>query len=122
MTIKSFRDLEVWQRSMDLVVDVYKLTEMFPKHEQYGLTAQRRRAAVSTPSNVAEGSRQRTTAALIQFLRYALGSNAELETQLEIVSRLGYAEKESIATIESKTVRIAMMLHKLTSNLERSRS
>lgn len=106
---------------MDLVVDVYQLTDRFPRHELYGLAAQMRRAAVSTPSNVAEGSRQGTTASLIHYLRHALGSNAELETQLKIARRLGYGTDEAVRAAEELTVRVAMMLNKLTANLERAR-
>jgi four helix bundle protein len=121
MSIKSFSDLEVWQLAMDLVVDVYRLTTRFPTHELYGLSAQMRRAAISTPSNVAEGSRQGTTGSLIQYLRHALGSNAELETQLKIARRLGYGADDAVRAAEELTVRVAMMLNKLTANLERSR-
>ena len=122
MAIQSFRELEVWQVAVELVVEVYKLTDRFPRHELYGLSAQMRRAATSTPSNVAEGSRQGTTAALIQYLRHALGSNAELETQLEITRRLGYARAEEVGRLEELAVRVGKMLNKLTGNLERSRS
>ena len=122
MAIQSFRELEVWQVAMELVVATHRLTNTFPKHELYGLSAQMRRASVSTPSNIAEGSRQGTTSALIQYLRHALGSNAELETQLEIAKRLNYADAEEVVPIEELAVRVGKMLNKLTGNLERSRS
>jgi four helix bundle protein len=90
MTIKSYRDLEAWQASMDVVEHVYTLTKAFPSDERFGLTAQLRRAAVSIPSNVAEGASRRTTGAFINHVSIALGSHAEAETCIEIALRLGY--------------------------------
>lgn len=86
----SHKDLDVWKLSIDLVVDIYKLSESFPKSEVYGLTSQIRRAAVSIPSNIAEGSARKNTKEYIQFLYIALGSLAEMETQLIICQRLNY--------------------------------
>jgi four helix bundle protein len=86
--IKSFRDLVVWQRAVDLAVLIYKTTEQFPKAEMYGLTNQMRRASVSVASNIAEGY-NRSQAELRHFLEIARGSLAELETQLEIAQRIG---------------------------------
>lgn len=122
MGITSFRELEAWQVGMTLVTEVYRLTAQFPRHELSGLTTQLRRAASSIPSNVAEGSRQRTTAALTHYLRQALASGAEVETQLEIARRVGYRSEEEIRVGSELAVRVAMMLNKLVSNLERSRS
>lgn len=89
-----YRDLTVWQKSMDLVVRLYKYTETFPSHEQYGLTSQMRRAAVSIPSTLAEGSRRRGKDSR-QFLIIAYGSGAELETQIEASKRLGFGNEEN---------------------------
>jgi four helix bundle protein len=86
--IKSFRDLVVWQRAVDLAVLIYKTTEQFPKAEMYGLTNQMRRASVSVASNIAEGY-NRSQAELRHFPEIARGSLAELETQLEIAQRIG---------------------------------
>ena len=86
------KDLDVWKLSVDLVVDIYRLTESFPKNELYGLTSQIRRAAVSIPSNIAEGAARKNTKEFIQFLYISLGSIAEIDTQLIISQRLGYAE------------------------------
>ncbi len=86
--ISSYKDLIVWQRAVELVVEIYKLTEDFPKEEIYGLTAQMRRSAVSIPSNIAEGRFRGTKKDYSQFLRIAYGSGAELETQIEIAKRL----------------------------------
>jgi four helix bundle protein len=90
MEIKSHKDLEVYQKSMDLVIQIYKLTNSFPKEEQYGLISQLRRAAISVPSNIAEGSARKNTKEFIQFLYYSLGSTVEIETQIEISKRLHF--------------------------------
>ena len=88
--IKSHKDLKVWQESMTLVVQIYKISEDFPKHEVYGLTSQIRRAAVSIPSNIAEGAGRKGENEFTRFLYIALGSLSEVETQLEISQRLNY--------------------------------
>ncbi|HEV3342287.1 MAG TPA: four helix bundle protein [Pirellulales bacterium] len=85
-----FRELVVWQEAIALVTDVYRATQAFPKEEQYGLTAQLRRAAVSIPSNIAEGQGRLTRGEFRQFLGHAKGSVCEVETQLVIAQRLGY--------------------------------
>jgi four helix bundle protein len=96
--MQGHRELIVWQKAMDLVVAVYKLTQFFPKSEVYGLASQMRRAAVSVPSNIAEGHGLKQTQAYARHLAIANGSLTELETQLEIARRLGYltAEHEAI--------------------------
>ena len=86
----SFRDLMVWQRSMDLAIDVYRATESLPKAEMYGLVSQMRRAAVSVPSNIAEGHGRQTPRQRYKFLEDALGSICELDTQIEIATRLNF--------------------------------
>ena len=90
--VKSYRDLDVWRLGMDLAEAVYQCTSSFPKHELFGLTAQMRRAAVSIPSNIAEGRARSSTKELLHFLAIARGSLAELETQFELALRLGYAD------------------------------
>jgi len=90
--IVSYRDLVVWQKSKDFVSKLYLLTQPFPKEEQFGLVAQMRRAAVSIPSNIAEGRGRRSRKDFVQFLHIASGSLAELETQLEISRDLGFIE------------------------------
>jgi four helix bundle protein len=87
--IKSYRDLQIWQRAVELAVHVYRATESFPKTEVYALTNQMRRAAVSIASNIAEGY-GRSEAELARYLTMARGSLAELETQAEIAQRIGY--------------------------------
>jgi len=103
--IKNHKDLNVWQLSMELVTDIYRLTGSFPKEEIYGLTSQMRRAAVSVPSNIAEGAARKSKKEFIQFLHIALGSSAELETQLMISSNLEFAQEvepflENLTTIK----------------------
>ena len=88
--IKNHKDLEVWKKSMDFVSNIYKITEPFPNKELYGLTNQIRRAAVSVPSNIAEGAARSSKKEFIQFLYIALGSLSELETQIIIANRLEY--------------------------------
>ncbi len=95
------KDLKAWQESMDLVVIIYKLTSKFPDEEKYGLTSQLRRASVSIPSNIAEGSARKGNKEFLQFLYIALGSLAELDTQLEIAQRLEFMQ--SFTEMESRT-------------------
>ncbi len=87
--MRDHRDLEVWQRAMDLAADIYRATEHFPPSERYGLCAQMRRAAVSIPSNIAEGAARRTTRDFLAFAHIARGSLAELETQVLLAIRIG---------------------------------
>ncbi len=101
------KKLDVWNKSIELVVEIYNLTNAFPKEEIYGLTSQIRRSAVSIPSNIAEGSARKGDPETIQFLHIALGSMAELETQLIISQKIGYIE--SIEGINSKLLEIKQM-------------
>ncbi|MGD0824592.1 MAG: four helix bundle protein [Terriglobales bacterium] len=93
-TNSSFQDLRIWQESMDLTVEIYQITTGFPKHEIYGLTSQMRRAAVSVPSNIAEGKGHRSDPEFVRFLFHARGSLLELQTQLRIAQRLQYLSDE----------------------------
>jgi len=88
--MKTHKDLDVWKKSIDLVAYIYELTSKFPKSEQFGLSDQMRRAAISIPSNIAEGAARQSEREFCQFLHIALGSLAELETQAIIAQRLGY--------------------------------
>lgn len=90
-----FKDLVVWQKAIELVTEVYKLSDTFPKKETYSLTDQIRRAAVSVPSNIAEGQAHHNNREFLHFLRHAAGSLAEVETQLHIARNLGYASEVS---------------------------
>ena len=86
------KDLEVWKKSIELVTEIYSITKSFPKDEQYGIVAQIRRAAVSIPSNIAEGAARYSTKENLRFLDISCGSLAELETQLIISEKLGYVK------------------------------
>ncbi|MGE5325606.1 MAG: four helix bundle protein [Deltaproteobacteria bacterium] len=93
--MQGHQDLVVWQKAMDLVVEIYRITRAFPKSETYGLSSQLQRAAVSIPSNIAEGQALKQTPAYLRHLAIASGSLAELETQIEIGRRLGYLSADS---------------------------
>jgi four helix bundle protein len=101
MTAKTYRDLEAWQAGMTLVEVTYRVTRGFPADERFGLCAQLRRAAISVPSNIAEGACRRSTAAFANHVSIALGSHAEVETCLEIARRLGYVS--AIVTNQART-------------------
>ena len=88
--IRDYKDLHVWQKGMELAKQVYLLTNRFPSEEKFGLVSQMRRAAVSVPSNIAEGQARNTTGEFVQFLSHAEGSAAELDTQLRLSIALGY--------------------------------
>ncbi len=99
------KDLKAWQESMDLVVTIYKVTSKFPDEEKYGLTTQLRRASVSVPSNIAEGSARKGNKEYIQFLYVALGSLAELDTQLEIAHNLEFIDSFTEIEVRTKYIR-----------------
>ena len=115
--IKTYRDLNIWNTGIEMVKDIYKLTEKFPKHEMYGLVSQMRRSAISIPSNVAEGFRRHHNKEYRQFLYVSLGSCAELETQLTIAKELEHLpEKEEIRLLE-KLDHICRMISNLLKKL-----
>ena len=116
-TIKSFKDLEVWQKAMDMVDIIYDLTNDFPDSERFGLTNQIRRAAVSVPSNIAEGSGRNNTKELIQFLFIARGSLCELYTQIEIGRRRRFGKPQAYDDTFEHIKRVGQMLGKLTKSL-----
>lgn len=118
MPITSFRELHVWQQAMDLVVDVYQLTEAFPRDERFTLTAQTRRTAISIPSNVAEGACRRTTPAFLNHVDIALGSEGELFTQLELGRRLGYVPPARVERSFQMLSAVGRMLNGLATSLE----
>ena len=111
--VKSYKDLTVWQKSMDLVVDVYAFTNSYPQSEVYGLTSQMRRAAVSIPSNVAEGFERGTSGDFARFLSIASGSVAELETQILVSVRLGYLRDDATVPVVSLCDEVGKMLRAL---------
>ncbi len=116
-TIKSFRDLIVWQKSMDLAVQVYEATAKFPREEVFGLTSQMRRAGVSTPSNIAEGQARNSTGEFKHFLGIALGSLAELETQVELSKRLQFLSKAQSEALTGSCSEIGKMINGLQRSL-----
>ena len=115
--IDSYKRLIVWQKGIDLVVAIYELTEYFPKEEAYGLTSQMRRAAVSIPSNIAEGRYRGTRKDYTQFLRIAFGSGAELETQIEIAKKLKRTKDLNYNKIDNLTNEVMRMLNKMIHSL-----
>ena len=114
--VKSHKDLKVWQESMNLVIEVYEVSKSFPNHEVYGLVSQVRRAAVSIPSNIAEGAGRRGEKEFIRFLYIALGSLSEVETQLEIALRLNYIK--DLEKINKSIYFIRKMLANLIKSLK----
>ncbi len=118
--IKDFRDLDVWKLGKEIVVDVYRASKEFPKEEMYGLVSQLRRAAVSIPSNIAEGFNRQHNKEYRQFLYIALGSCAELETQLEVSCDLGFLTKEVGAPFLEKITHESRMLQNLIKKINES--
>ncbi len=114
MGVKNYRDLIVWQKAMDLVTQVYQATERFPQKEVFGLTNQIRKAAVSIPSNIAEGQGRNTDRDFRHFLSIARGSLQEVETQLEIARRLGYLHKEELFDIIEQSSEVARLINGLS--------
>jgi len=115
--IRTYRDLDIWKASIQLVKDVYKLTEQFPKQEVYGLVSQIRRAGVSIPSNVAEGFRRYHNKEYKQFLYISLGSCAELETQTTISRELAYISEDKETALLEKLDHISRMISNLLKKL-----
>ncbi len=117
MAISSFRDLRVWQAGLDLVESVYRLTQAFPSHELYGLAAQMRRAAVSVPSNIAEGHTREHSREYLHHLSMAQASLAELETQLEIARRLEYLSRDQLEKTLNEASALGKQLYSLRNAL-----
>ncbi len=109
----TYSDLEAWQAAMDLAEDIYRSTKAFPKEELYTLTSQLRRAAVSVPSNIAEGKGRSSERDLIQFLHYSRGSLFEIETQVALARRLGYLNAEHAQRLFHQTARVGQLLNGL---------
>jgi four helix bundle protein len=116
--MKSYKELEVWKKGIDLSLLVYKLSKSFPSEEKFGLTSQSRRCSVSIPSNIAEGWGRGSTREYIHFLQIARGSLMELETQMIIAFKLNYFDEEKNKNITELLTSILMMLNKLISTLK----
>ncbi len=114
---RSYKDLLVWQKGIDLVKRIYQITAKFPADEKFGLVAQMRRAAVSVPSNIAEGQARHTTGQFVQFISNAEGSVAELDTQLIIAVELGYCEQAEVGDAFELISELRKMLNALRRKL-----
>ncbi len=118
MALTSYKDLEVWQKSIDLVVAVYAVNKTFPKEEIYSLTSQIRRAAVSISANIAEGQVRSSTKDFLRFINISYGSAAELETHFIISEKLGYITSDKLQLLLADVARIGKMLNGLRNKLE----
>lgn len=118
--MKSYKDLEVWQKSISLVKEIYILTKLLPREEIYGLVSQMRRAAVSIPSNIAEGQPKVSGKEFLRFLEIAYGSLAELETQLIICKELGFLSSVQTKTVDGKIAELGRMINGLSGAIAKS--
>jgi four helix bundle protein len=117
MAVRNCQELIAWQKSMDLVVGVYRITKSFPASELYGLTSQLRRAAVSVPSNIAEGQGRGTPTEFVRFLRIAHGSLREVETQLLIAQRLEYLKEADLMPLLDLAAETGRLMNGLLNSL-----
>lgn len=122
MPVKSYRDLIVWKKSVTLVCDIYRMTSQFPRDERFGLTAQLRRAAVSIPSNIAEGHGRATRGEYLNALSVARGSANEVETLILISQRLDFGQQASAEQLIAEIDEIIRMLSRLHSRLREGRN
>lgn len=118
--INSYNELIVWQKSLELVTQIYKITETLPKSESYGLIGQMNRASVSIPCNIAEGWGRESTKSYSMFLKISRGSIFELETLVQIGKKLNLLNQEQIFTILSRTVEIQRMLNSLIKKINQN--
>ena len=121
MKIQSYRELEVWKKSMKVVTEVYRITRSFPREELYALTSQLRRAAISIPSNIAEGWGRNSTKEYMQFLRIARGSLLELETQLTISQNLAYLNTSVLQSMLQITAEVNKMINAMINKLGKTK-
>ena len=117
----SYKELEVWQKAINLVVEIYKTTKDFPQTERYALADQVQRSAISIPANIAEGWGRRSTKEYIHFLTVARGSLMELETHMVIAEKLGYLREEYVRGNRNEMESIGMMLNRLIQSLSKRR-
>jgi four helix bundle protein len=122
MPIRSFRDLVVWQKSMDLVVESYKLTQLLPRREVYALSCQIQRSAVSVPANIAEGHGREHLGDYLHHLSVANGSLMELETHLVLASRLSYAPMRSVEPLFNLAAEVGRILAGLIRSLKKAKN
>lgn len=119
MTVRNYSELVAWQKAMDLVERIYAATKKFPKEELYGLTSQIRRAAVSIPSNIAEGQGRKSTKEFLHHLSIAYGSLREVETQVLIAGRLQYLGQEEINRLLELSAEVGRIINGLSQSLTR---
>jgi len=117
--MNDYKKLNVWNKSIDLVVDVYKATEQFPSDERFGLTSQVKRSAVSMPSNIAEGAGRNSNPQFQNFLNYSNGSSCELETQLIIANKLDYLQINKLLDFQQRIEIIQKQIFNLQKSLKR---
>jgi four helix bundle protein len=122
VTIKSYRDLLAWQKAMGLVTEIYHVTHKFPKDELFGLTSQLRRAAVSIPSNIAEGRGRSSLGEFRLFLGNAMGSLAEVETQIFIAQNLQYIDEATTSSLLDLSSEVGRVLNGLIASITKRRS
>jgi four helix bundle protein len=121
IAVQSYRELICWQKGIELITEIYSLTQKFPKEEIYGLTSQIRRAAVSIPSNIAEGQGRFSRGEFKQFLGHARGSVFELESQILIARNLGYISQEKAQCLLTRIAEVGRILNGLLKSLDRPR-
>lgn len=117
--IKDYKDLQVWQKGIELVKEIYTITKKFPKDELFSLVSQMRRSAVSIPSNIAEGWMRQHRNEYVQFIYHALGSCGELDTQVIIANSSGYMDDKKLEDLEERINHIIRMLRNLIKGLQR---
>jgi four helix bundle protein len=122
LAIKSYRDLVAWQKAMDLVTEIYRVTHKFPKDELFGLTSQLLRAAVSIPSNIAEGRGRSSLGEFRLFLGNAMGSLAEVETQISIAQNLQYIDEATTSSLLDLSSEVGRVLNGLIASITKRRS
>jgi four helix bundle protein len=117
MAVKSYEDLIAWQKAVDLVAQVYRATDDFPRREIFGLTSQMRRCAINVPSNIAEGQGRLSTGEFKQFLGHARGSIFELQTQIKIATTLGYLEEKRGQELKDGAAEVGRIIQGLLASL-----
>jgi len=117
---KPHKKLDAWKQSMELVIDIYRVTDKFPSHERYGLIDQIRRAAISIPSNIAEGAARQTKKEFSNYLHISQGSLSELDTQIELAKQFNYIDEAKYRTLDERMQRIDKMITGLIHHLTKS--
>lgn len=120
--IRDYKDLRVWQQAMELAKLIYQLTKSFPSEEKFGIISQMRRAAISVPSNIAEGQARNTTGEFIQFISHAEGSLAELDTQVRLAEALGFCSGDDSESVAGLLIDLQKMLSGLRRKLDASKA